>query len=200
MNEVLIVTFDQLTAARDAMSRLRRLADDDAVNVHAAAIVVRDADGRFWIPEDEEHIGFTGTATGGAIGALLGALIGPIGLLFFGATGALVGSLVDAEDANVSEEVLAAVTRQVPPGTTALIADVDESTPGIVDPVMQAAGGRVARRPRAQIEEELASIREAVDAARREAARVLRERRKAAGKESIGDRLSGLVEKISPRR
>ena len=198
MNTVLIVTFDHLSPAREALSELRRLDGEDAITIRAAALVVREADGRFWVPEDEERIGFVGTATGGAIGALLGALVGPVGLLFFGATGALVGSLADAEEADVSEEVLASVTRRVPPGTTAVVADIDEPSPQLVDSVMEWSGGRVDRRPRADIEAELAAAEEAMRAARREAARVFRERRKAAGEQTVGDRLHELKEKVTP--
>lgn len=200
VNDVVIVTFDGLTRARAALSELRRVADEDSITVRAAAIVVREADGRFWVPEDEEHIGVAGTATGGAIGALLGALVGPVGMLFFGATGALVGSLVDAGEAEASEEILVSVTRSVPPGTTALVADIDEPAPHVVDAVMEAWGGKVTRRLRADIEAQLAATEEAAQAAQREAARVLRERRKVAGEQTLGDRLSEVKEHVTPGR
>ena len=199
-NSVLIVTFDHLSQARAALSELRRLDGEDAFTIRAAALVVREADGRFWVPEDEEHIGFVGTAAGGAVGAVVGVLMGPVGLLFFGATGALLGSLADAEEADVSGEVLASVTRRVPPGTTAVVADIDEPSSQLVDLAMKASGGRVDRRPRAHIEAELAAAEEAMRAARREASRVLRERRKAGGEPTVGDRLREIKEKIAPGR
>ncbi len=182
------------------MSELRRLAEGDVITLGTAAIVVRKPDGRFWIPEDEARVGFTGAAAGGVIGALLGALTGPFRLLLWGATGALVGSLADAQEADVSDEVLVSVTRSMPPGTAALIADIEEPTFGVVDAAMEKTGGRVTRRPRADVEAELAAAEEAGQAARREASRVLRERRKAAGEQNIGDRLSELKEKVTPGR
>ena len=200
MKDVLIVSFNELTQARQAMSELQRLAEADAITLRTAAIVVREADGRFWIPENDARVGFAGTAAGGAIGALLGALTGPVGFLLLGATGALVGSLADAEEAELSDQALASVTRSVLPGTTALVADIDEPAPSVVEAVMEKAGGRVSRRLRADVEAELAAAEEALQAARREAARVLRERRKADGEQTIGDRLSELKEKVSPRR
>ena len=198
--DIVIGNFDQLSQARAAMSELRRLAEGDAVTLGSAAIVVREPDGRFWIPADETRVGFTGAAAGGVIGALLGALTGPFSLLLWGATGALVGSLADAEEADVSEGVLISVTQSMPPGTAALIADIDEPTIGIVDAAMEKAGGRVTRRPRGEVEAELAAAEEAGQAARREANRVLREHRRAAGEQSIGDRLSELKEKVTPGR
>ena len=196
MNDVVIVTFDDLSEARAAMASLRQLHDDEVVEVRSAAIVVREADGRFHIPEDEEHVGWAGAATGGAIGALLGALVGPIGALLWGAAGALLGSVVDAGDAEVSEEVLAHIVRDVAPGTTALVADIEEPTPAVVDGAMAANGGTVHRRLRADIEEELLAAEEAVVAARREAARVLRDRHKAAGERTIGDRIGERIDDL----
>lgn len=198
--DIVVVSFDQLSQARAAMSELRQLAEGDAITLQAAAIVVRETDGRFWIPEDEARVGFTGAAAGGAIGALLGALTGPFGLLLWGATGALVGSLADAEEADVSDGVLVSVTQSMPPGTAALIADIEEPTFGVVDAVMEKAGGRVNRRSWADVQAELAAAEEAGLAARREANRVLRERRKATGEQTIGDRLSELKEKVTPGR
>ena len=198
--DIVIGSFDQLVQARAAMSELRRLAEGDAITLRAAAIVVREPDGRFWIPEDEAHVAFAGATAGGVIGALLGALTGPFGLLFWGATGALVGSLADAEEAEVTDQVLVSVTRSMPPGTAALIADIEEPTFGVVDAAMERAGGRVTRRPRADVEAELAAAEEAGQAAQREASRVLRERRKAAGEQTIGDRLSEVKEKVTPGR
>lgn len=198
--DIVIGTFDELTQARAAMAELRRLAEEDAITVGTAAIVVRETDGRFEIPEDETRVGFSGAAAGGVIGALLGALTGPFGLLLWGATGALVGSLADAEEAEVSDEVLIGVTQSMPPGTTALIADIEELSFGVVEAVMERAGGRVTRRSRAAVEAELAAAEEAGQAARREANRVLRERRKAADQQTIGDRLSELKEKVTPGR
>lgn len=199
MNDVVIVTFDELARAQTAMDALRRLHEDEVVEVRSAAIVVREADGRFSIPEDEEHVGWAGVATGGAIGALLGALVGPIGALLWGAAGALLGSVVDAEDAEVSEDVLTRVVRDVAPGTTALVADIQERAPSIVDTAMTAAGGTVHRRLRADVEEELLAAEEAVVAARREAARVLRERRKAAGEATLGDRVGERVDDLKEK-
>ncbi len=198
--DIVIASFDQLTQAQAAMSELRRLAEEDVITLGTAAIVVREPDGRFWIPEDEARVGFSGAAAGGVIGALLGALTGPFGLLLWGATGALVGSLADAEEADVSDHVLVSVTRSMPPGTTALIADIDEPTFGAVDAAMERVGGTVTRRSRAEVEAELAAAEEAGDAARREASRVLHERRKAAGEQSLGDRLSEFKDKVTPGR
>ena len=138
------------------MTDLRRLADDDAITLRAAAVVVREPDGRFWMPESEEHAGVASTAAGGVLGALVGALIGPAGLLLGGAAGAVVGSQADAARAEAAHETLAALASGIPPGTTALIAEIDERTPNTVDAALGAAGGTLQRRSAGDIQGALA--------------------------------------------
>ena len=142
---VFVVTFDRLAEARAALSELRRLADEDAVAIRTAAVVVREADGRFWMPEGEQHVGVKGAAAGGVLGAVLGALTGPVGLVVGGAAGAVAGSRADAHKAATSEAALAEVARLIRPGTAALVADVDERGSSLVETAMATSGGAVAR-------------------------------------------------------
>ncbi len=186
MDNVVLVTFDESSHAYQAMSELRRLSDEGAVSVTTAAIVERLADGDFRFPEDAENIGLTATAAGGVIGALIGALAGPLGLLLGGATGAIAGSVADVDEVERSEAMVGTLSQRVSPGTTALIADVDEPAPELLDAVMSNLGGRVARQPRLEVEAELES-------AEREA----RERRKAEGTQSLGDRVGALKDKVT---
>ena len=144
---LVVVTFDGLAEARAALAELRRLADEDAVGIRTAAVVVREADGRFWMPEGELHLGVKGAATGGVLGALLGALAGPMGLVVGGAAGALVGSRADIHKAASSEKAVAEVARLVPPGTAALLADVDDHGISLLEAAMATSGGNVARVP-----------------------------------------------------
>ena len=72
------------------MTDLRRLAEDGVVSIRAAAVVVREPDGRFWMPEGEKHSGVASTAAGGVIGALLGALTGPARTVLGGAASLLL--------------------------------------------------------------------------------------------------------------
>jgi uncharacterized membrane protein len=196
VENVVLVTFGEPSRAFQAMSELRRLGDEGALDVRTAAVVERQTDGQFRIPEGSENIGFVGTAAGGAIGALIGALAGPLGLLLGGATGAIVGVVADVDEADASEVLLGTVTRSVPPGAAAVVADVDEPAPEVLDAVMTKVGGTVTRRPKFEVEAELQAAEEAARAAEREARRVLRERRKAEGRQGLGDKLSEAKDKV----
>lgn len=197
MENVILVTFEEPRAAYQAMSELRRLNDTGAVPVRSAAIVERRADGSFHVPEDADNVGFTGTAAGGAVGALIGALAGPLGLLLGGMAGVAVGSAVDVEQADTSDALVSTVASRVPPGATALVADVDEPAPEVLGSVMLSIGGTLIRWPREQVEEELAAGADAVEAAEKEARRVMRERRRAEGRETLGDKAAALKDRLT---
>lgn len=197
MENVVLVTFEEPSKAYQGMSKLRRLDDEGAVTVRSAAIIARAADGSFGVREDTDNVDFTGTAVGGAVGALIGALAGPLGLLLGGMAGVAVGSVGDAEEADTADVLLSTVARRVPPRATALVTDVDEPAPELLDSVMLPLGGTPIRWSREEIEAELAAAADALRAAQDEAKRVMRERRKAEGGETLGDKLGGLKDKMT---
>jgi uncharacterized membrane protein len=176
MESVLLVTFEDPGRAYQAMSELGRLHGDHAVTIRSAAIVERDPEGRFRVREEPEIEQYTGTVSGGLIGGLLGILAGPAGLLFGGLAGLLVGSFADTEIAEDAELMLVAMSHRIVPGTTAVVADLDEPAPDAVDAVMDKIGGAVVRQSRRAVEAEIESAEEAARAAQREAQRVMRER------------------------
>lgn len=197
MENVVLVTFEAAARTYQAMSELRRLSDEEAVDVRFASIVERLPDGRFRVPEQSDNIGFTGTAVGAGAGALVGALVGPLGVPMGGAVGVAIGSVSDADNAESAEVLVSAVSRRVPPGGTALVADVEEPTPEVLNVVLDSMGGQVHRWSRWEVEDELAVAEEATRAAEAEARRVLRERRKAEGRETVGDQLREFKDRIT---
>lgn len=120
-------------------------------------------------------------------------------MLLAGAVGVAIGSVADADDAESAEVLVSAVSRRVPPRGTALVADVEEPTPQVLNVAMDAIGGQVHRWSRWEVEDELAAAEEATRAAEAEARRVLRERRKAEGRETVGDQLTEFKDRITDR-
>ena len=146
MGDILIISFSDLDQARAGMAALRRLADEGSVTLRSAAVVVREASGRFWIPEGEQHPSVTGTVAGGGIGALLGASLGPAGAVIGGTTGAVLGSVVDSRETDASGDLVTGAALQAPPGSTVVVADADETSPGAVDAAMAVLNATVIRR------------------------------------------------------
>jgi Protein of unknown function (DUF1269) len=77
---------------------------------------------------------------------LVGVLGGPVGMLLGLGTGGLIGGLYDVDEADIQDQTLAQVGRHVPPGSNALLAEVDETINHVVDGAMKAQGGAVLRR------------------------------------------------------
>jgi uncharacterized membrane protein len=176
-DNVLVVTFGKNPEddknAYQALTDLKQLDSQDQIKITGAAVVTRNADGRV---EEKSEVGedpIAGTASGGLIGLLLGIIGGPLGMLIGGAYGMLVGSLFDINEVDTTESVLGEISKEIQPGRTALLAQVTEQSPEVIDAAMARLGGEVLRRPAVDVEEEIAAAEEAQRKAKHEARKEL---------------------------
>ena len=107
-----------------------------------------------------------------------------------------MGGAFDVDRAVNSDEALTVLGRAIPPGSTALIASVEEPAVEVIDAEMYTLGGEVTRRPVAEVMRELDAAEEAADAAAREARRVVRETRKAAFHAGVDERVGKVKETL----
>src|SRR6185312_14179681 len=157
-----------------ALSVLKESDAGGRIGLESAAVVERTAAGELHIPESADNVGLIGTASGSLIGMLVGVLGGPVGVLLGWGAGAMMGGAFDVDRAATSDEALAVLGRAIPPGSTAVIASVEESAVEVIDGEMSKLGGEVTRRPVDEVMGELEAAEEAADAAACEARRVLR--------------------------
>jgi len=176
---VVVVQFADPSKAYQALSVLKQCDAEGRIDLESAAVVERTAAGGMRIPESDDNVGLVGTAGGSLIGMLVGVLGGPVGVLLGLGTGALIGSAFDVDRAETSDEALSVLGEAIPPGSTALIASVEEPAVEVIDAEMYALGGEVTRRPVDEVMVELDAAEAASEAAAHEARRVLREQRKA---------------------
>jgi uncharacterized membrane protein len=196
IHNIVVVEFAEASKAYQAMSVLEDCDAEGRIGVKSAAIVERTSDGELRIPEGTDNIALIGTASGSMIGMLIGVLGGPVGLLVGWGTGALMGGAIDIVGVTKSEEALTALGRAIPPESTAVIASVTEPAVEVIDGEMAKLGGKVTRRPAADVMDELEAADEAADAAAREARRTLREKRKTELSASLDARVASLKEKL----
>jgi uncharacterized membrane protein len=182
---VIVVSFAEDSSAYEAFTNLKELGDQGQVSIEGAAIVQRGEDGRIVTKDSVDSEQFTGTATGGLIGLLVGILGGPFGVLIGGATGLLIGSLYDMDDADDTESVLAEISSTIRPGQTVVLAEVEEQSDEVVDRAMARLRGTVLRRSVEAVEAEIAAAEQAERAAKREARKQLLETKRSRAKDEI---------------
>ena len=193
---VVVVQFTEPSKAYQALSVLKELDAQDRIGLESAAVAQRSAEGELTIPESADNVGLVGTASGSLIGMLIGVLGGPVGVLLGWGSGALMGGAFDIDREVTSDEALTVLGQAIPPESTALIADVEEPTVEVIDAEMYILGGKVTRRPVAEVMGELEAAEEAADAAASEARRVVREQRKAEIHADVDERVGKLKEKL----
>jgi uncharacterized membrane protein len=199
-DSVLVVTFGEDPQhdenAYQALTDLKQLDSQGQIKIAGGAVVTRDLDGRVEVKSEVGDDPYIGTATGGVIGLLVGIIGGPLGVLLGGATGVLVGSLFDIDDADSTESVLGEISKQVHPSRTAVLAQVTEQSPEVIDTAMARLGGEVMRRPVVDVEQEIAAAQEAQRKAKREARKELQQARLEKHKEDAHAKVEELKSKL----
>jgi uncharacterized membrane protein len=193
---VVVVRFTEPSKAYQALSVLKESDAGGRIGLESAAVVERTGAGELRIPESADNVGLVGTASGSLIGMLIGVLGGPVGLLLGWGTGALMGGAFDVDRAVTSDEALTVLGKAIPPGSTAVIASVEESAVEVIDGEMKKLDGEVTRRPVAEVMSELEAAEDAADAAARAARRTIRETRKTELKAGVHERTGKLKEKL----
>lgn len=174
---IIVITWPEDSKAYEALTKLRNsYAADD---IYQAAVVQRAEDGRVIVQDGGSNTAGLNTLGGSAIGSLIGILGGPLGVLLGFSTGALLGSLVDLGDVTDDDSVVAAISKQLLPGTTSLMVDLNETDPKIVDDLAASSGGVLVRYNYDDTLDEILGAEAAAKAASDEAARVMREQKKA---------------------
>ncbi len=196
MDSVIVVNFGEDSKAYDALTKLKELGGQRQIDLAEAVVVVRREDGQLETKDVVGDESLSGTATGGIIGLIVGILGGPLGILLGGATGVLIGSLFDVHDDDETDSVLGELGRSVRVGRTALLAEVVEQSPEVVDTAMAELGGTIVRRDVDDVEAEIAAAEDAQRAAKRAARKELHEKRRAQAKEKIHAKIEELKAKL----
>jgi uncharacterized membrane protein len=193
---VISVSFDPDSNAYTALTALKELDSQGQLNLEAAAVVLRGEDGQIEVKDRVGSNDFAGAASGGLLGLLIGIIGGPLGVLIGGTYGLMLGSLVDLDELEETDSVLSQISASARPGHTALLAQVTEQSPEVVDTAMASLGGSVLRRSVDDVEAEIAAAEKAQREAKREAARELRRGRRERGQQQVHAKVEQLKAKL----
>ena len=190
------VSFDPDSNAYAALTALKEMDSQGQLNLEAAAVVVRGDDGEIEVKDRVELVRLRRNGERRPSRAADRDLGGPLGVLIGGTYGLMLGSLVDLDEVEETDSVLSQISASVRPGHTALLAQVTEQSPEVVDTAMARLGGTVLRRPVDDVEAEIAAAEKAQRDAKREAAKELRRGRRERGEEQVHAKVEQLKAKL----
>ncbi|MGW0709431.1 hypothetical protein ACWD4G_26335 [Streptomyces sp. NPDC002643] len=185
MNEhAVALRFTDRAAAYQAFGDLTRLSSDTA-EVRGAVLVERVEDGTVRVPAVLETEPGRNTAVGGLVGSLMDILGGPLGPVMGWGIGAVIGGgyghrqAPEAAEATEIASAVGAFTPHVPPGGTALLAEVGESDTEALNLLAMTYGAVLERRPADTVRAELKAMAEDAELIRKRQAKARRDRKRA---------------------
>jgi uncharacterized membrane protein len=140
MSQLVVVGFNQLENARDAMRRLRGLESAGKIKFEDTAVVERTEDGKAHVRNEASGTTETGAVVGAVLGGLLAFAMPVVGLVVGGAVGAAFGALLDR---GVSGKFVDDVKETLGPGRSALFLVVKDAEADALIPALRDYEGDV---------------------------------------------------------
>jgi uncharacterized membrane protein len=123
--DVVVAAFNDEQGANNALHQLRTAHNEGLIKIKDAAVLRRDPDNKLHITDTTDKGMGRGAILGGVAGAVVGVIAGPIGWATLG--GAAVGALAARlRDGGFKETRLKEIGESVKPGTSAIVAIVEE--------------------------------------------------------------------------
>lgn len=145
MENLVVITFQDLQAAMDGLSKLKALDAVDEITIYGLAFIHKKEDGAIeYLYHDGSESGQK-VATGAAAGMLIGMLGGPLGMLLGLLTGAGLGQAAEDDTMDLDQHFIKKVNKHLEPGAYALIADVEEDAVLLIDAPIERLGGLIVR-------------------------------------------------------
>lgn len=200
-NSILSVKFPVESTAYQAFSELKKAPVSDDYVLSQAVIVKREG-GIIQIKDSADFGTETSddTRTGGLIGSLIGVLGGPIGMLFYGSIGALVGSTIDSVDAADNASILERVAQNIGEGETSLLIMIYEDKEDIVATKFLMNNAYIDYYDAAEVEAEIEEAAEIQKQMKKEARKKLRQEKSDEQKAKIAKRREEFKAKVEARK
>ena len=129
MTELIVVSFDDLSAARAAMADLRRIEKEGLVKFEDTAIVERDQDGQVHVKNELTGATETGAAVGAVIGGMVTFFFPVVGIAVGGAIGGAIGAMMHT---GVEGSFVKEVQEKIGVGKSALFLAVKSGSSAVI--------------------------------------------------------------------
>ncbi len=143
MTNLVVMSFASEAKAMEASEKLAEIESFGNITVYEKVIAKKDLDGNVTLLESNTTEGLR-TLTGMALGTL-GAFAGPVGLVIGIFTGALAGAAVDSDYFDFAEDFTTKVIEHLQPGTVAIVAEIYEEDPALLDLALQPFDATISR-------------------------------------------------------
>jgi uncharacterized membrane protein/sporulation protein YlmC with PRC-barrel domain len=146
--ELVVLVFDEPGKAEEALEFLKELKRErNIIAIRNSAVLVKDEDGQVSLKEAQDVDARHGRLFGAITGGLVGLAAGPVGVVVGAAAGAVVGgAAADHIDMGFSNKYLKDLEKHLQPGSSALIALVENEWVGEVADAMAHFGGQLFRQ------------------------------------------------------
>jgi uncharacterized membrane protein len=144
MTNLIVITFSNESKAIDGSHKLSELESFGDISIFERVMVKKDANGNVTVLETDTTEGLR-TVSGMAIGTMLGALGGPVGMLAGMLAGTMTGAVLESDHFDFSEDFGTKISKRLQPGTVALIAEISEEGPSIVDTALEPLATAISR-------------------------------------------------------
>jgi uncharacterized membrane protein len=171
MSVLVVVIFDDERQTSGCVQSLRALHDQGRISLYAVATIVRGGGSvapRMPVGREEA---VAGPAVGAAMGALLSLLEGPLHAAARAVPHVLIGAMREIDEVGLDPAFLEQVSRDLPVGGAAVLSQLDELRPFLIDTLGPQHGGRVLRQRLAAVFAERRLVTE-ITALRQDLARV----------------------------
>jgi uncharacterized membrane protein len=118
---LVFAVYDSPSGAADAYKAMKETQKEGVINIDAFAVVSKDDKGHVRVHSTQKR----GARAGAIVGALVGALGGPAGMVAGAGAGGGLGYLT-GESVGIPREDINAIKASLQPGSSALVAVIDE--------------------------------------------------------------------------
>lgn len=169
---IVVATFSDESKTYQAFSEIKRAATEAKLKINGLTIMHRRLDGQFEV-RDAAMKTYGGSITGGIIGSLVGIMGGPLGILLGWGAGSLIGGFRDVREIKEDTNLFQRITENMEVGGTALVGELENEQPYVVDQIVRKLGGELLRRRTDEVEADIAAAEHAQVSARDAARRVM---------------------------
>jgi uncharacterized membrane protein len=141
MSHILVITFEDENQAPAVLQSLKSLEGKGYLNIHDAAVIVKDKEGKVSIKNMVEAGVKWGAVGGGALGLIIGGLLFPVaGILLGAAGGALIGKTFQT---GVDKKFIQEVRDGLTPGSSAILFIVAKENVGLLIAALEPYSGKI---------------------------------------------------------